>query len=277
MNVIANIWKQPKTSVAGVLIATTTITGVLSQQGITLGTAGTGTVVSLISALATALLGLLAKDPGAKSGHAPAKLGAWLLVALLMAGSLPTAGCSAATVNKVVSEIDAYLPTVVSLINEALTIYSAVGASSATTSSTNVTTALATVETDLTNLKKPVSDYLSAASSASKTTAWTNVEALVDTAVNDADTLLAAAKVSDPKSQETGTVVIATLDAAMHTIDSFVTSAQSKTEIRAKLNGRKAKLAEVERSWSPADKQQIAAATGVSYPVLLHAAEGMGF
>ena len=60
---INNIWNHPKTTVAGLLIATATIAGVLSQQGITLGTAGTGTVVTLISALATALLGLLSKDP----------------------------------------------------------------------------------------------------------------------------------------------------------------------------------------------------------------------
>jgi len=33
---------------------------VLSQQGITLGSAGSGTVVALVSGLATALLGLLA-------------------------------------------------------------------------------------------------------------------------------------------------------------------------------------------------------------------------
>ena len=63
MNLFANIWNHPKTSAAGLLIAVVTIAGVLSQQGISLGKAGAGTVVSLVSALATALLGLLAKDP----------------------------------------------------------------------------------------------------------------------------------------------------------------------------------------------------------------------
>ena len=63
MNPISNIWNHPKTSAAGLLIAIVTIAGVLSQQGITLGTAGTGTVVTLASGLATALLGLLARDP----------------------------------------------------------------------------------------------------------------------------------------------------------------------------------------------------------------------
>lgn len=64
MNLFSNIWEHPKTSAAGLLIAVVTIAGVLSQQGITFGMAGKGTVVSLVGALAAALLGLLAKDPG---------------------------------------------------------------------------------------------------------------------------------------------------------------------------------------------------------------------
>ncbi len=63
MNLISNMWNHPKTSAAGLLIAIVSIAGVLSQQGVNLGNVGTGTVVSLVSALATALLGLLAKDP----------------------------------------------------------------------------------------------------------------------------------------------------------------------------------------------------------------------
>jgi hypothetical protein len=106
MNLLTNIWNQPKTSAAGLLIAMASVAGVLSQQGVTLGKAGTGTVVSLLSALATALLGLLAKDPEAASEHVSgaagqrtgaSKLGAWMLIALLI--PLPwMQGCSAASV-----------------------------------------------------------------------------------------------------------------------------------------------------------------------------------
>lgn len=103
MNFISNIWKHPKTSAAGLLIAVASVAGVLSQQGLTLGKAGSGTVVSLAGALATALLGLMAKDPGATasqqvSGPASqqARLGAWMLIALLI--PLPwMQGCSAAS------------------------------------------------------------------------------------------------------------------------------------------------------------------------------------
>lgn len=110
MNVFANIWKHPKTSAAGVLIAVVSVAGVLAQQGVTLGTVGTGTVVSLAGALATALLGLLAKDPetgsdgagetgskGASGQGSAAKLAVWLLIALLV--PLPwIEGCTAKNV-----------------------------------------------------------------------------------------------------------------------------------------------------------------------------------
>ncbi|MGB9408053.1 MAG: hypothetical protein WCA89_10995 [Terracidiphilus sp.] len=102
MNSISNIWNHPKTSAAGLLIGVVTIASVLSQQGITLGAAGSGTVVTLVSGLATALLGLLARDPassatGANSSSSTAKLGAWALIALLL--QLPfVSGCSGTTV-----------------------------------------------------------------------------------------------------------------------------------------------------------------------------------
>jgi hypothetical protein len=70
MNLIANIWNHPRTSAAGLLIGVASIGSVLSQQGITLGKAGTGTVVSLATGLATVILGLLAKDPSTQPANA---------------------------------------------------------------------------------------------------------------------------------------------------------------------------------------------------------------
>jgi hypothetical protein len=67
---VSNIWNHPRTSAAGLLIAIISIGGVLSQQGITLGHAGTGTVVTLVTAIATALLGLLARDPASRPAAA---------------------------------------------------------------------------------------------------------------------------------------------------------------------------------------------------------------
>lgn len=102
MNLIANVWEHPKTSTAGLLIALVTVAGVLAQQGITLGTAGKGSVVTLLGALASALLGLLAKDPeagteGPREQGTKATLGVWALIALLL--PLPfIGGCSSDSV-----------------------------------------------------------------------------------------------------------------------------------------------------------------------------------
>jgi hypothetical protein len=98
MNLFSNIWNHPGTSVAGLLIGVVTIAGVLSQQGVTLGNAGNGSIVALISGIAAALLGLLARDPvsgggaGVQTGST-AKLGAWALIALLVP-TMFMSGCS---------------------------------------------------------------------------------------------------------------------------------------------------------------------------------------
>jgi hypothetical protein len=92
---LSNIWNHPQTSIAGLLIGIATIAGVLSGQGVTLGNIGTGTVVTLIAGIATALLGLLAKDPGSLTippASGPQKLGALLLIFILLS---PLAGCNA--------------------------------------------------------------------------------------------------------------------------------------------------------------------------------------
>jgi hypothetical protein len=75
MNSFSNIWQHPRTSTAGILISTLTVAGVLSQQGITLGKAGTGSIVSLAGALATAFLGLMARDPGPQAEAVPVSRG----------------------------------------------------------------------------------------------------------------------------------------------------------------------------------------------------------
>jgi hypothetical protein len=118
MNLISNIWNHPRTSAAGLLIAAITGAGVLSQQGITLGSAGTGTVISLVTALASALLGLLAKDPdpGPSTGNT-AKLGVLMLCAILVAGTIPVAGCSGQVVAQDIVNWTPALQTAVGVVD----------------------------------------------------------------------------------------------------------------------------------------------------------------
>jgi hypothetical protein len=150
MNVLTNIWNQPKTSAAGLLIAVVSIAGVLSQQGISLGKAGTGTVVTLLSALATALLGLLAKDPetgteGPRVQGTNAKLGAWMLIALTLSATLPTMGCTASA-----SELQADATTLAAALNNLAVVVQTSDATSASNLRTAAAALTAAVQNGMT-------------------------------------------------------------------------------------------------------------------------------
>ncbi len=177
MNLFANIWNHPKTSAAGLLIAVVSIAGVLSQQGISLGKAGTGTVVSLASALATALLGLLAKDPEAASqrggaSSVSAKLGAWILIALTLSATLPTTGCTAST-----SELQSDATTLASALNN---LAAAIQTSDATAAN---------------NLKTAAAALTAAVQSGITGPAW---EQVLNAATSGAEVVLSAIPVTAP-------------------------------------------------------------------------------
>jgi hypothetical protein len=121
---LSNIWNHPKTSVTGLLLSVVTIVGVLSQQGITLGNAGAGTVVTLIAGLATALLGLLSRDPvtDTNSTGSTAKLGALMLCVIVVMGTMPMTGCSGVTVAQDIVNWTPALQSAVAMANSTCTI-----------------------------------------------------------------------------------------------------------------------------------------------------------
>jgi len=190
MSLLTNIWNQPKTSAAGLLIAVASVAGVLSQQGVTLGKAGTGTVVTLLSALATALLGLLAKDPesvsrqpgqafspdsvsqraGASSGSA--KLGAWMLIALTLGATLPATGCTASA-----GELQADATTLASALNNLAAVIQTSDATAAN------------------NLKTAAAALAAAAQSGITGPAW---EQALNAATSGAEVVLSAIPVTAP-------------------------------------------------------------------------------
>ena len=54
--------KNWKTTISGILLGVSVVAGVLRDNGVDLGHVGKGTVVTLVAGLATALLGMVAKD-----------------------------------------------------------------------------------------------------------------------------------------------------------------------------------------------------------------------
>jgi hypothetical protein len=242
MNPISNIWKSPKTSIAGLLIGIITIAGVFSQQGITLGAAGNGTVITLVSGLATALLGLLARDPASTanntgvsgSSNSTTKLGAWALIALLL--PLPfTAGCSGISVAQ-------------NIVNWTPTLQSAVATVNATAAVLDP--AAEPIFTAATVGFDAASNTLVAQAKAYLANPNASMLAQLQTAVVTFQqqvhaSLLQAAKITNPASQQKALADINVVATAVNAILALVNSISSKAAVARMASQSAIKLASV--------------------------------
>ncbi len=242
MNFITNIWNHPKTSAAGLLIAVVSVAGVLSQQGVTLGKVGTGTVVSLATALATALLGLLARDPGTAaseqvSGSASqqAKLSAWMLIALLI--PLPwMQGCTATGVAENILNWTPSLQSAVATVDSTAALLAPADAP---------IFAAATAGFDAaSNLLAAQAKAYLANPSSSALAQLQNQIVTFQQQVNTA--LLQAAKIVDPTSQQHAMAVIQGVGTIVVAILSLVQSISSKAQVARMASESGVKLATVE-------------------------------
>lgn len=238
MNILTNIWNHPKTSVAGILICAVTIAGVLSQQGITLGHAGTGTVVALISSIAAAFLGLLAKDPGSGSagGAATGAMIAFLCF-MLVAGPM---GCTQQQKISVAQEIVNWTPVFVSTAD---TVNASIEALDPVTTVILGPLTLA-VNALAPELEKAAQAYLA---NPSQTTLQV-LQALVVQIQQDVSTaLLSAAKITNPASQATATKDINLVATVINTILALVQSISTKAQVAAMASHVQLQLALVRR------------------------------
>jgi len=258
MNFITNIWNHPKTSAAGLLIAVASVAGVLSQQGVSLGKVGTGTVVSLASALATALLGLLAKDPGTATSPSAAtngstsqqaKLGAWMLIALLI--PLPwMEGCTAAGVAQNIVNWTPALQSAVATVDSTAALLAPADAP---------IFAAATIGFDAASnlLVAQAKDYL-ANPSASVLAKLQSQIVTFQQQVNAA--LLQAAKIADQKSQQHAMAAIQGVGTIVVAILSLVQSISNKAQVAQMAAESGVKLAAVEPYLNPSRSAEIVAA-----------------
>jgi len=262
MSFLTNIWNQPRTSAAGLLIAVASIAGVLSQQGVTLGKAGTGTVVTLASALATALLGLLAKDPeaaseqvsgaasqrsGASSGSA--KLGAWMLIALMI--PLPwMQGCTAAGVAENIVNWTPSLESAVATVDSTAALLAPADAPIFTAATIGFDAA--------SNLLVAQAKAYLANPSASVLAQLQNQIVTLQQQVNTG--LLQAAKIVDQKSQQHALAAIQGVGTIVVAILALVQSISSKAQVAQMAASSGVKLAAVEPYLNESRAAEIVAA-----------------
>jgi hypothetical protein len=250
MNSISNLWNHPKTSIAGLLIAVVTVAGVFAQQGVTLGAAGAGTVISLVSAVATALLGLLARDPGglasqqvselagrraSRSADGTSKLSVWLLIALLV--PLPwIEGCSAATVAQDIVNWTPSLESAVATVDSTAALLAPLDAPifSAATAGFDAASNL---------LVTQAKAYLANPSAGALAQLQTQVVTL-EQQVNAA--LLAAAKIVNAASQQHALAVIQAVGTIVSAILALVQSISNKAAIAGMAGQSSIKLAAVQ-------------------------------
>jgi hypothetical protein len=237
MNSLTNAWNHPKTSVAGLLIAIVTIAQVFSQQGVDLGKAGSGTVVTLIVAVATAILGLLARDPVSAPAqeNSTAKLGAWTLIALVF--PLPfVAGCSGTKVAQDIVNWTPALQSAVATVDSTAALLAPADAPIFTAATIGFDAA--------SNLLVNQADAYLANPSATTLAQIQNQVVTFQQQVNSA--LLQAAKIVNPASQQhalTAVQAVATIVSAMLAL---VQTISSKTAVAQMASHSTIKLAAVE-------------------------------
>jgi hypothetical protein len=250
MNFITNIWKHPKTSAAGLLIAIASVAGVLSQQGVTLGTVGTGTVVSLASALATVMLGLLAKDPGASASQQAcgaackqagaqasqqAKLGAWMLIALL----IPLPWLQGCTAESAAQNIVNWTPT----LQSAVATVDSTAALLAPADAPIFAAATAGFDAASNLLAAQARAYLANPSASALGKLQSQVVAFQQQ-VNSA--LLQAVRIVDAKSQQHAMAVIQEVSTIVNAIVSLVQSVSTRAQVAQMASHATLKLASVQ-------------------------------
>ncbi|MDR3737621.1 MAG: hypothetical protein P4L40_01240 [Terracidiphilus sp.] len=256
MNVFVNVWKHPRTTVTGLLIGVTTVTGVLSQQGLTLGHAGSGTVVTLVGAVASALLGLMARDPvsnagsgtdsgsdagavsgGSKTGvPAAAKVGVVALIALLLPAPF-VSGCSGNTVAQDIVNWTPALETAVATVDSTAALMVPADAAVFTTATANFDALART-------LAVQAKAYL--ANPSASTLAQLQVQVVAfEQQANAA--LLEAAHITNATSQQHALTVIRAVATIAATMLALAESVSSKTAVAQMAGQSTVKLAAVER------------------------------
>lgn len=181
------------------------------------------------------------------------------VIAIVLACTMmvSTTACTSADVSKAVSLVAAYLPAVIQLAQAGASI----AAAFAPQDSPQIQQTMMTITNGADELQTLCKQYTANPNN----TTWQSIVSTVDSIVSAGDEqLLDALKISNVQSRQQATVVLASLSAALHVLDAYISQALPAKQVQAKAAARKAKLHAVLQQWSPEDRQRFQTATGIS-------------
>lgn len=179
-----------------------------------------------------------------------------IAIIMVVVLSFNTVACTSADVEKAVSQVAAYLPLVIELTKSVASIVMVFSPDSAP----KIQDALNKADSAEKELVLLCQSYLAKPDQQ----VWQRITALIDElVVNGDEQLLSAMQISNPDARQKATVVLASLSAALHTLDAFISVAQPASQVKAKNQLRSAKLKTVISLWSPQDVKQFTARTGI--------------
>jgi hypothetical protein len=202
----------------------------------------------------------------------PAMVGwrAWMALALALSLAWASVGCSSADAVKAATEVHTYLPVVSGLAQDALAIAAGLDPSNAAL----IGQVSSKVQGDLTELENLSGAYISNPTG----NGWTQLLAVVDQMVNDADNgLLSALAIKDPTSRAEAKVALSALDAAIHVLDGYLATARTPAQVQASAAARTVKVSAVTGIWNEADRERVEAALGKKFDVMVEAASEAGY
>jgi hypothetical protein len=195
---------------------------------------------------------------------------AWVSLVLALALAWTSVGCTSADALKAATEVHTYLPVVSGLAQDAMAIAEGLDPANASL----IAQVSAKVQNDLTELENLSGAYISNPTAG----VWTQLLAVVDQMVNDADKgLLSALAIKDPKSQMEAKMALSALDAAIHVVDGYLAAAKTPAQAQASAAARTVKVQTVSRAWSEADRNRVATALGERFDVMVEAASEAGY
>jgi hypothetical protein len=275
----SNLWLHPKTTIAGFLLCLVSIGAVLSQYGVTFGHLGNSNTVIVLTAIATAMLGLLSRDPGTTSTETltvkkttedsgssvtTQKLSGLMLIAVLLMGtmaSMTTTGCTQVQKISVAQEIVNWTPTFISTAN---LVNSSIMALDPPTIAILGPLTLA-INTLGPEFQKAAQAYLNNPNQ----TNLQLLQALIVQIQQDANAaLLAAVKITNPASQNKATQIINLIATVAQTLLGLIQSISSKAQLVAMSHQVRIPLAVVRPYMD--QEQMVKAADKVTFDLALN-------